>query len=117
MIYKREEFYEENADDEKFPLKQVEQLSSLDGATKRFVGRVSLGVQTPMGVQTLPVTFEIPASTIQEAFLHFAEHAEREVENAKKELAAELQEMRRRSQSRIVTPGELPPTDFSKLKL
>jgi len=25
--------------------------------------------------------------------------------------------MRRRSQSRIVTPGDLPPTDLGKLKL
>jgi hypothetical protein len=117
MIYRREEFFEENADDQKFPLKQVEQISSLDGSVRKFIGRVSLGIQTPMGVSSIPVSFEIEASTVQEAFAKFAARAEAEIEVAKNELQDELQEMRRRSQSRIVTPGDLPPTDLGKLKL
>ena len=117
MIYKREEFLEEQPDDAKFPVRQVEQLMSLDGSVKKFIGRVTLGVQTPMGVTSLPVTFEIEAGSIQEAFAKFARRAETEVEAAKGELQDELMEMRRRSQSRIVTPGDLPPTDLGKLKL
>ena len=116
MIYKREEFFEENPNDAKYPVKQVEQITSLDGSVKKFVGRVSLGIQTPMGVQTLPVSFEIEATTVQQAFQSFAARAETEVEAAKRELQEELSEMRRRSQSRIVTPGELPPQDLGKLK-
>ena len=117
MIYKREEFIEESPEDAKFPVKQIEVLSSLDGKENKYIGRVSLGLQTPMGVQTIPVTFEVEAKSIQEAFAKFSPRAEAEVETAKKELQEELQEMRRRSASRIVTPGDLPPTDLGKLKL
>lgn len=115
MIYKREEFFEENEQDQKFPVKQIEQLSSLDGSVKKFIGRVSLGIQTPMGVQTVPVTFEIEAATVQDAFGKFAARAETEVEAAKRELQNELNELRRRSQNRIVTPGDLPPPDLGNL--
>ena len=117
MIYKREEFIEESPEDQKFPVKQIEVLSSLDGKESRYVGRVSLGLQTPMGVQTIPVSFEVEAKSIQEAFAKFPARAETEVEAAKKELQEELQEMRRRSASRIVTPGDLPPADMGRLKL
>jgi hypothetical protein len=117
MIYRREEFFEEQPEDQKFPVKQVEQVTSLDGSVKKFVGRVTLGIQTPMGVTSLPVSFEIEAASIQEAFAKFSQRAETEVEAAKAELQDELTEMRRRSQSRIVTPGDLPPTDLGKLKL
>ena len=117
MIYRREEFFEEQPNDAKFPIKQIEQLTSLDGSVKKFVGRVTLGIQTPMGVTSLPVSFEIEAASLPEAFTKFAQRAETEVEAAKAELQDELTEMRRKSQSRIVTPGELPPTDFGKLKL
>jgi hypothetical protein len=117
MIYRREEFFEEKPEDQKFPVRQVEQITSLDGLVKKFVGRVTLGIQTPMGVTSLPVTFEIEAASIQEAFAKFSQRAETEVEAAKSELQDELTEMRRRSQSRIVTPGDLPPTDLGKLKL
>ena len=107
MIYKREEFIDENPGDEKFPIKQIEQLSSLDGEAKRFVGRVNLGLQTPMGMQSMPVSFEIEAVTVQEAFEKFSARAETEVETARKEVEQQIQEMRRRSQSRIVTPDQL----------
>ncbi len=117
MIYKREEFIEESPTDQKFPVKQIEVLSSLDGKESKYIGRVSLGLQTPMGVQTIPVSFEVEAKSIQEAFAQFSARADTEVEAAKKELQDELQELRRRSQNRIVTPGDMPPTDFGKLKL
>ncbi|MGO8702473.1 MAG: hypothetical protein ACLQVA_01545 [Candidatus Brocadiia bacterium] len=117
MIYRREEFFEEQPEDQKFPVRQVELVTSLDGSVKKFIGRVTLGVQTPMGVTSLPVTFEIEAASVQEAFAKFSQRAETEVEAAKAELQDELTEMRRRSQSRIVTPGDLPPTDLGKLKL
>ncbi len=115
MIYKREEFFEENEQDQKFPVKQVEQITSLDGSVKKFIGRVSLGLQTPMGVQSIPVTFEIEATGVQEAFGKFNARAEAEVEAAKRELQSELNELRRRSQNRIVTPGDLPPPDLGNL--
>ena len=117
MIYRREEYFEEKNDDPKFPLKQVEQITSLDGSARRFIGHVSLGIQTPMGVSSIPVTFEIQAGSIQEAFAKFAERAEVEIAAAKNDLQDELQELRRKNQSRIVTPGDLPPGDLGKFKL
>jgi len=117
VIYKREEYLEESPTDQKFPVKQIEVLSSIDGKESKYIGRVSLGLQTPMGVQTIPVSFEVEAASIQEAFAKFSTRADAEVEVAKKELQDELQEMRRRSQNRIVTPGDLPPTDMGRLKL
>jgi hypothetical protein len=117
MIYRREEYFEEKPEDTKFPIRQIEQLTSLDGSMKKYVGRVTLGIQTPMGVTSLPVSFEIEAPSLQEAFTKFSQRAETEVEAAKAELQDELNEMRRKSQNRIVTPGELPPTDMGKLRL
>ena len=117
MIYRREVFLEEDhKPGSQFPLKEVEQLTNLDGSQKRFLGHVSLGLQTPMGMSTLPLNFEIQAATIEEAFGKFEERAQTEIVAAKAELQAELSEMRRQQQSRIITPGELPPTDLGKLK-
>ena len=117
VIYKREEFIEQNLQDRDFPLKQIEQLIPLDGGAKKFVGHVSLGVQTPVGVTSIPVSFEIDAATIEEAFRKFPAGARAELEAAKAELQEQVQEARRKSQSRIITPGEIPPTDLGKLKL
>ncbi|HPP11831.1 MAG TPA: hypothetical protein PKW42_03780 [bacterium] len=116
MIYKHEEYIEENAADSKFPIKQIEQLTSLDGKVKKFIGRVSLALQTPMGMTTIPVTFEIEAATIQEAFAKFSERAEAEIESAKRDLHAELQELRRQNASRII-PATGIPTGINKIKL
>ncbi len=85
MIYRREEFFEEQPDDQKFPVRQVEQITSLDGSVKKYVGRVTLGIQTPMGVTSLPVSFEIEAASVQEAFTKFSKRAETEVEAAQNE--------------------------------
>ena len=117
MIYEREQFIEECPENEKFPVKQIEQLTSLDGGSKRFIGRVSIGLQTPMGVQSMPVSFDIEAGTIQEAFDKFEARAEEEIGHAKNELENQIQEIRRQSQSRIVTPDEIAPGGLSKLQL
>ena len=117
MIYKRENFVEQDSEDKKFPLKQIEQLTALDGSSKRFVGHVSLGLQTPMGVQSMPVSFEIEAETIEGAFAKFEVLAEAEIEEARKDLEAQMQEMRHQSQNRIITPDEIAPGGMSKLQL
>lgn len=117
MIYRREEYFEEAPEDQKFPVKQIEQITSLDGSVRKFVGRVSLGIQTPMGVSSIPVSFEIEAATVQEAFQKFPQIAEVEIDRAKEDLQKELQEMRRQSQSRIVTPGDIRPGELGKLQI
>ena len=117
MIYRREEFIQEDPEDRKFPVKTIELLSATDGSSNRFVGRVSIGLQTPMGATTLPVSFEIEAKTIEEAFSKFEVQAEAEVERARGELQDQLQKMRHQAQGRIVTPGQIAPSDLGKLKL
>jgi len=117
MIYKRENFVEENPGSKQFPVRQIEQMSAIDGSSTKFVGRVSLGLETPMGVQTMPVTFEIEADTVEDAFAQFETRAEAEVERAKKELESQIQELRRQSQNRIVTPDEIAPGGLSKLQI
>ncbi len=117
MIYKRDDFIEESPESRKFPVRQIEQLTSLDGETKRFVGRVSLAIQTGMGMSTIPVSFEIEAGTVSEAFSKFDARAEEEVEKTQKELQNQFDEARRRAQSRIVTPGDIAPGDLGKLSL
>lgn len=109
MIYKRDEYIEESPDDRKFPLRQIEQLQTIDGSSTRFVGHVSLAIQTPMGYSNMPLSFEIEAPSLAEAFKKFPAAAEAEIENAKKELEEQIGEMRRKAASRIITPGELPP--------
>lgn len=117
MIYRREEYFEEAPENQKFPVKQIEQIVSLDGQVRKYVGRVSLGIQTPMGVSTIPVSFEIEAANVEEAFRKFEQIAEVEIERAKDDLQKELQEMRRQSQNRIVTPGDIHPGELGKLQL
>jgi len=109
MIYKREEFVEEDASNKKYPVKQIEVLTPAGGGAAKYFGRLSMGVQTPVGISSIPINFEIDAPTIQEAFAKFESRAEEEIEKAKNELQDQLQEYRRKAQSRIITPGEIAP--------
>lgn len=82
-----------------------------------FVGEASL--LTPAG--SLPLSFEIPAATLEQAVAAYGD----EVARAFDEAMAELKEMRRRASSSLVLPqGGLPPGGLggpgglaSKLKL
>lgn len=68
-----------------------------------FVGQIS--VMTPMG--TLPISYEIEATTLAEAMTNFAEGAKKAMD----ETMRELQQMRREAASSIVIPepGAVPP--------
>lgn len=71
--------------------------------TTLYVGQIS--VMTPMG--TLPISFELPGSTLAEALEKFADAARTAVD----ETMTELQQMRREAASSIVIPepGAVPP--------
>jgi hypothetical protein len=107
MIYKREDYIEETEEGSKFPVKHVEALQPLDGGSTRFVGHVALGIQTPLGVQQLPVSFEIDADSVQEAFSKFDQSAEPRIEETRRAIEDEIQKARQDASSRIVRPGEL----------
>ena len=74
---------------------------TVDGAvdpsrTVQYIGQAT--VMTPMG--SLPLSFELQATTLAEAIAAFGEAAQQAVEDA----AREIQEMRRQAASSIVIP-------------
>ena len=107
MIYKREEYVEEDTEDQKFPVKRIDVLDPVDGSGKKFIGQLALGMQTPLGVQQIPVTFEIEADTVQQAFEKFAETAEPRIEETRQQIEEELRKVRQEASSRIVRPSEI----------
>lgn len=107
MIYRREDYIEEAGEESKFPVKHVEAMQPLDGGNTRFIGHVALGIQTPMGVQQIPVSFEIGADSVQEAFSKFEQSAEPRIEETRKAIEDEIRKVRQDASSRIVRPGEV----------
>jgi hypothetical protein len=102
MIYKKEEFVQQDDADSEFPIKQVDRLEAIDGGSSRFIGRVALNMMSARTVQQLPISFEIEAETIEDAFAKFAEAAREKIE----EVRARVEEMRREEANRIVTPDQ-----------
>mgnify|MGYP006278239337 CR=1 FL=1 len=107
MIYKKDEYVQENQQDERFPVKRIEVLDAVDGDDTRFVGSVALGMQTPMGVQQVPVNFEIEADDIEDAFEKFEAHANPRIEETRKEIEKQIRQARQEAQNRIVRPDEM----------
>jgi hypothetical protein len=107
MIYKRQEYLQEAEEGSRFPVKRIDVLEPVEGGARKFVGQLALGLQTPVGVQHIPVSFEIEAETIQEAFQNFEEQAQPHVERTRKSVEQELSKMRQEASSRIVRPGQM----------
>ena len=122
MIYRREDYIEEAGEESRFPVRHIEALQPLDGGSTRHVGHVALGIQTPLGVQQIPISFEIGADSVQEAFRRFDQSAEPRIEETRKAIEDEIHKARQDASSRIVRPGELGMqgrgniVDLSKLK-
>jgi len=111
MIYKREEFVQDDTGDTEFPIKQIDRLSTMDAKEQRFIGRATLNMQTPMGLQQIPFSFEIEAPSVELAFAKYSETARPKIEELRLRLQERLEEIRRQEQSRIVTPetgGHIP---------
>lgn len=111
MIYRKEEYVEHDQDDEKFPIKQIDRLAELDGNGQRFIGRAVLNMQTNMGVQQMPISFEIEADGVREAFTKYAETAEPKVAEVREHIQNRISELRRQQQSQIVTPTGQPASE------
>ena len=76
-----------------------------------YVGQIS--VMTPMG--TLPISFELPGTTLTEALAGFSEGARIAMDDTMRE----LQQMRRESASSIVIPepGAVPPAGGGRIRM
>lgn len=66
-----------------------------------YVGQTQ--VLTPAGA--LPLSFEIPASSLDDAVLKFGEHAKQALERTMRR----IEELRREQASSIIVPGAAPP--------
>ncbi len=117
MIYRKQEYVEDTPEDEEFPVKQIDSLESLDGTDRRFVGRAAILMQTPYGVEQIPLSFEIEVESVEEAFAQFAEYAKPKIEQVKEQIQSRIEELRRAEQSRIVTPGEARQSSMGGLRL
>ncbi len=106
MIYRRDEFVQDDTGNPDFPIMQVNRLLSLDESEQRFMGRATLTVQTPVGVQQIPFSFEIEADSVEQAFERYAETARPKIEELRQQLQERMEEMRRQEQTRIVTPED-----------
>jgi len=126
MIYQKTKYTQEDQEDSKFPVKQVEMIKPIeDEEEPRFVGHVSLMAQTPMGNQQLPLSFEINAESLKDAFDRFAEHANPEIQKMRNQVEQEVQKLRKQNSpdsNRIVSPGDMEMknqgnvVDFDNLK-
>ena len=120
MIYRKEEYLQDDSDDSQFPIKQIDCLQEVNGPGKRFIGHAALNIETPAGVQQTPVPFEIKADSIEAAFKVYADSAKPKLDETRQHVQQWLEEMRRQYQNKIVTPGQ--PTggpgiiDFDNLK-
>lgn len=107
MIYRREEYIEQAKETSRFPVRHIEALIDIATNKATYVGQVTLGLQTPVGVQQMPVSFEIEADSIEQAFERFEATAEPKVEEARKSIEEEITRLRREQSGRIIRPDEI----------
>ena len=98
MIYEKREFVQDGTGDREFPIKVVDRLEAVDGTTMRYIGRATLNLRTPFGVQQFPVSFEIEAGSVEDAFAGYAEAARPKIEQVRQRFMARLEEFRRQQE-------------------
>ena len=109
MIYRKDEFIQDDRDDTEFPIKQIDRLQELGGDKVRFIGHAMLNMETPVGPQQIPIAFDIEADSIEAAFASFAGHARPRLERARRRVEQWLADLREKHQGKIVTPGTQTP--------
>ncbi len=117
MIYRKEEFVQDSTGDPRFPIKQVDVLTALDGSAIRYVGRVALNMQTPAGIQQIPVSFQIEVDSVEAAFEKYGEYAGPKIDEVKQHIEQRLNQLRQQQQSKIITPSQGQPISPSIINL
>lgn len=85
----------------------LRRLTPVDGSGNPDAGRqvIYMGAAQAMtAAGPIPLNFDIPADSLEDACAKFAEGAQQAVE----EMAVRLEEMRREQASQIVVPGQQP---------
>ncbi len=106
MIYQKQEFVQDDTGDEEFPIKVIDRLQSLDDEDVRFLGRATLNMRTPLGIQQIPISFEIEADDIEDAFEQYTEAATPKVEEVRRRMQEQIDRLRQEQDRRIVTPDQ-----------
>ncbi len=106
MIYQKHEFVQDDTGDEDFPIKLIDRLQAVDADEVRFLGRATLNMRTPMGIQQIPISFEIEADDIEDAFEQYSDKAEPKVEEVRRRMEQQIQRLRQEQDSQIVTPDQ-----------
>jgi hypothetical protein len=117
VIFRKDEYVQRDEGDREFPIKQVDRLEALEGEEVRFIGRAVLNMQSPIGIQQIPVYFEIPAATVQEAFEEYAECARPKIEETREHVQQQIERLRQAEEGVIQTPGEAGPGERRILNL
>ncbi len=104
MIYQKQEFVEDETGDSDFPVKIVDRLESLEGETTRFIGRAAINMRTPAGIQQFPISFQIDADSVAEAFQKYSDAAQPKIQEVRQRLQSQLQKLREQQEGNIVTP-------------
>ncbi len=107
MIYRKQEFVQDETDDPDFPIKVIDQLEQVGGDDVRFIGRATLNMQTPIGIQQFPISFEIEADSIEEAFEDYVEAAGPRIEEVRQRVQEHLSKVREDLTNRIITPDQM----------
>ncbi len=94
VIYRKHEFVQDNTGDKQFPVKVIDELTDVLGQAVRYIGRATINMQTPLGIQQFPVSFEIQAQSVQEAFAAYSDAASPKVESVRRHLQALLDKLR-----------------------
>ena len=117
MIYRKEEFVQDDTGDARFPVKQVDVLTAIDGSATKYIGRAALNMQTPAGIQQIPISFQIEVDSVEAAFEKYTEYAEPKVAEVKQHIEQRLSQLRQERQGKIVTPGQAQPPRPSIINL
>jgi hypothetical protein len=94
MIYRKHEYVQDQTGDEQFRVKVIDELTDVLGQTVRYIGRATVNMQTPLGIQQFPVSFEIEAASIEEAFAAYSQMAGPKVESVRRHVQALLDRLK-----------------------
>jgi len=108
MIYRKEEFVEHDPDDAEFSIKLVDRLEATDGSHQRFIGRATLNMRTPAGVEQIQISFEIPSDSIEEAFREYPDCARPKIAEFKEHVQSRINQLRRAGGSSPDSAGGPP---------
>jgi ElaB/YqjD/DUF883 family membrane-anchored ribosome-binding protein len=63
-------------------------------------------MRTPVGIQQFPISFEIEADSVEQAFERYSAAARPKIEEVRERVKTQLDKLREQESGRIVTPDQ-----------